>query len=119
MQPNNFVFYCRGTLKLDISVAPDDYKNCLTPELAELRPFLPNYNAKPTKEILEFKEGPTGATPNYHFRNLLYVCPKDLNFSNRTGERARNIAIKVQFMSDTGMRGEVHDSQFDSNLSSV
>ena len=84
-------------------MAPDAYKNCLTPELAEVRPFLPNYNAKPTKEILEFKEN---CQPNFHFRNLLYVCPKDLNFSNRTGERARNIAIKVQFMSDTGMRGE-------------
>ena len=95
--------FSRGTLKLDISVAPDAYKNCLTPELAEVRPFLPNYNAKPTKEILEFKEN---CQPNFHFRNLLYVCPKDLNFSNRTGERARNIAIKVQFMSDTGMRGE-------------
>ena len=36
--------------------------------------------------------------PNYQFRNLLFVCPKDLNFSNRSGERARNIAVKIQFM---------------------
>lgn len=29
----------RGTLKLDISVAPDQVKNCFTPELARLIPF--------------------------------------------------------------------------------
>ena len=34
--------------------------------------------------------------PHYQFRNLLYVFPKELNFSNRSGERARNIAVKVR-----------------------
>jgi hypothetical protein len=46
---------------------------------------------------------PTGTTnllavesPHYQFRNLLYVSPKELNFSNRSGgDRARNIAVKV------------------------
>ena len=28
-----------------------------------------------------------------------------LNFTNRGGERARNIAVKIQFMSDEGMKG--------------
>ena len=93
----------RGTLKLDISVAPEQVKHCLTPELAHLIPF-PNFNSRPTKEVLEF-DSKDSLQPNYQYRNLLYVCPKDLNFSNRSGERARNIAIKVQFMSDNGMKG--------------
>lgn len=29
----------RGTLKLDIAVAPEQTKNCFTPELAKLIPF--------------------------------------------------------------------------------
>ncbi len=33
----------------------------------------------------------------FFFRNILYIYPKSLNFSNRQGS-ARNIAIKVQFM---------------------
>ena len=28
-----------------------------------------------------------------------------LNFTNRGGERARNIAVKIQFMSDEGLKG--------------
>lgn len=32
------------------------------------------------------------------FRNLLYVYPQSLNFANRQGS-ARNITVKVQFMS--------------------
>lgn len=86
----------RGTLKLDISVASDQVKHCFTPELAKLIPF-PDLKSRPTKEILELPPKEI-LEPNYHFRNLLYICPKDLNFTNRSGERARNIAIKVQFM---------------------
>lgn len=36
--------------------------------------------------------------PHYTYRNILFVSPKDLNFSNRTGS-ARNIAVKIQLMS--------------------
>ena len=43
--------------------------------------------------------------PYYQFRNLMFICPKSLNFTNRGGERARNIAVKIQFMSDEGMKG--------------
>ena len=93
----------RGTLKLDISVAPEPLKYCLTPELAQLIPF-PNFNSRPTKEILEFHSNET-LSANYQFRNLLYVCPRELNFTNRGGERARNIAVKIQFMGDAGMKG--------------
>jgi len=50
---------------------------------------------RPTKEILEFSPRET-FVPNYQFRNLLYVSPKDVNFANRSGERARNIAVKIQ-----------------------
>lgn len=32
-----------------------------------------------------------------YFRNLLYVYPKSLNFTNRQGS-ARNLAVKVQFL---------------------
>ncbi len=60
--------------------------------------------ARPTKEILEFPPREL-LQPNYHFRNLLYVCPKELNFTNRSGERARNIAVKVQLMGDDDSLG--------------
>ncbi len=96
----------RGALKLDISVAPEQIKHCLTPELAMLIPF-PDTKAtnRPTKEILELTSNREVLTPNYQFRNLLYVCPKDLNFANRSGERARNIAVKIQFMGEDGHKG--------------
>lgn len=93
----------RGTLKLDISVAPEQIKHCLTPELAKLIPF-PDLKSRPTKEILEFSARDV-MLANYQFRNLLYVCPKDLNFTNRSGERARNIAVKIQFMGEDGHKG--------------
>ena len=93
----------RGTLKLDISVAPDQMKHCLTPELAKLIPF-PDCKTRPTKEIMEIRSK-EAYTANYQFRNLLYICPKDLNFANRSGERARNIAVKIQFMGEDGHKG--------------
>ena len=93
----------RGTLKLDISVAPEPVKHCLTPELSKLIPF-PDLKSRPTKEILEFSPRDV-LVANYQFRNLLYICPRDLNFTNRSGERARNISVKVQFMSEDGHKG--------------
>lgn len=86
-------------------------KNCYTAELAQLIPF-PNKDLKrPSKEILEYSSfnivaaSPLTLLPYYQFRNLLYICPRLLNFTNRGGERARNIAVKIQFMSDEGMKG--------------
>ena len=93
----------RGTLKLDISVAPEQMKHCLTPELSKLIPF-PDLKSRPTKEIIEIRPKEVYQA-NYQFRNLLYICPKDLNFTNRSGERARNIAVKVQFMGEDGHKG--------------
>ncbi|XP_075219096.1 dedicator of cytokinesis [Lycorma delicatula] len=85
-----------GSLKLDISPLTEDIKNCLTPELAPLLP-VSDEKGRPTKEILEFPAKEILA-PHYHYRNLLYVYPKELNFAGRTGS-ARNIAVKVQLMS--------------------
>ena len=95
-------------------MAGDTVKHCLTPELARLRPF-PDLKARPCKEILNFPSaaasrpaatetvggggGISVESPHYQFRNLLYVSPKELNFSNRSGgDRARNIAVKIQLM---------------------
>jgi len=89
----------KGSLKLDICVAGDQVKHCLTPELARLKPYQ-DPNARPSKELLNFaRRGESGLeNPHYQFRNLLYVSPKELNFTNRGGERARNLAVKVQLM---------------------
>ena len=64
-------------------------KNCYTSELAQLIPF-PNKDVKrPSKEVLEFSSFNTTAAslltvlPYYQFRNLLFICPKNLNFTNR------------------------------------
>ncbi len=91
----------KGTLKLDICVAGETVKHCLTPELAKLKPYI-DPNARPSKEILNFpsdKRERVVDNPHYQFRNLLFVSPKELNFTNRSGERARNIAVKIQLMS--------------------
>ncbi|KAK7862685.1 hypothetical protein R5R35_000927 [Gryllus longicercus] len=85
-----------GTLKLDISPCPEEYKYSLTPELSKLKPY-PDEKGRPTKEILEFPAREV-FVPHYSYRNLLYVYPKDLNFASRPGS-ARNIAVKVQLMS--------------------
>merc|ERR1719300_153733 len=94
----------KGTLKLDICVAGETVKHCLTPELARLKPYI-DPNARPSKEILNFpskKREILVDNPHYQFRNLLYVSPKELNFKDRSGERARNIAVKIQLMAGEG-----------------
>ena len=63
---------------------------------------LSDTKTRPTKEIVEFPPREV-LVPNYQFRNLLYICPKDLNFTK--GERARNIAVKVQFMGEDETQG--------------
>ncbi|XP_044752960.1 dedicator of cytokinesis protein 7 [Coccinella septempunctata] len=85
-----------ATLKLEISPCTGEYKNCLTTELAKLLPY-PDDKSRPIKELLEFPVKEI-LTPHYMYRNLLFVSPKELNFSNRAGS-ARNIAIKIQLMS--------------------
>lgn len=89
-----------GTLKLQISPCPDDLKYVLTPELAKVLPY-PDQKGRPVKEILEFPSREI-FVPHDTFRNLLYVYPKELNFTNR-GVRdlgsARNLVIKVELKS--------------------
>ncbi|KAJ7422861.1 hypothetical protein BTVI_12105 [Pitangus sulphuratus] len=84
-----------GTLKLEISPAPENLSCCLTPELLPVKPFPENRN-RPHKEILEFPIREV-YVPHTIYRNLLYVYPQRLNFANRLAS-ARNITIKIQFM---------------------
>uniref|UniRef100_A0A8C3JT96 Dedicator of cytokinesis 8 n=1 Tax=Calidris pygmaea TaxID=425635 RepID=A0A8C3JT96_9CHAR len=84
-----------GTLKLEISPAPENLGYCLTPELLPVKPFPENRN-RPHKEILEFPIREV-YVPHTIYRNLLYVYPQRLNFANRPAS-ARNITIKIQFM---------------------
>ncbi|CAM1319326.1 DOCK6 (predicted) [Pycnogonum litorale] len=84
-----------GMLKLDISPCLDEIKYCLTPELERLHPY-PDDKGRPIKEILEFPSREV-YVPHYTYRNLLFVYPKDLNFTNRPGS-ARNIACKIELM---------------------
>lgn len=88
--------YIPGSIKLEISPAPDEIQNALTPELAKIEPYSES-GARPIKEILEFPSLPI-FNPHYLYRNLLFVSPKELNFSARAGS-ARNIAVQVQLMS--------------------
>uniref|UniRef100_G3T5Z7 Dedicator of cytokinesis 8 n=1 Tax=Loxodonta africana TaxID=9785 RepID=G3T5Z7_LOXAF len=84
-----------GSLKLEISPAPETLNCCLTPEILPVRPFSEN-RSRPLKEILEF---PTREVyvPHTVYRNLLYVYPQRLNFASKLAS-ARNITIKIQFM---------------------
>ena len=84
------------SIKLDVAPVRDQPKYCLTPELAKVTPF-PDEKGRPTKELLEFPLKEI-LKPHYVFRNLLFVYPKSLNFTNRPGS-ARNITCRVQIMS--------------------
>ncbi|XP_064626372.1 dedicator of cytokinesis protein 7-like isoform X5 [Lineus longissimus] len=84
-----------GTLKLDISLCPDEPKYCLSPELYKIDPY-PDDKGRPTKEIVEFPSREV-YMPWTTYRNILYIYPKYLNFGNRQGS-ARNLAVKVQFL---------------------
>lgn len=88
-----------ATLKLEISPCSGEIKNCLTTELAKLHPY-PDDKSRPLKEVLEFPVKEL-LIPHYSYRNLLFVSPKELNFSNRTGS-ARNLAVRVQLMEGEG-----------------
>ncbi|XP_070541056.1 dedicator of cytokinesis protein 7-like isoform X2 [Ptychodera flava] len=85
-----------GILKLDISPMPENLAYCLTPELQQVDPY-PDLRGRPTREVQEIPSKEV-FVPSTVYRNVLYVYPQSLNFSNRTGS-ARNIAVKVQFMS--------------------
>lgn len=86
-----------AVFRLDISPCPEEQpKYGLTPDLVRLHPY-PDEKVRPVKEILEFPQKEV-YHPHYHYRNLLFVYPKNLNFTNRQGS-ARNITCKIQLMS--------------------
>ncbi|KAI1280634.1 Dedicator of cytokinesis protein 7 [Halotydeus destructor] len=85
-----------GVFKLELTPrVSDTLKYCLTPELVRINPY-PDDQGRPTKELVEFPPKSI-LKPYYHYRNLLFVYPKSINFSNRQGS-ARNITCKVQLM---------------------
>ncbi|KAM8802085.1 dedicator of cytokinesis protein 8 [Rhynchonycteris naso] len=84
-----------GSLRLEISLAPEVISCCLTPELLPVKPF-PENRTRPHKEVLEFPIREV-YVPHTVYRNLLYVYPQRLNFTNKLTS-ARNITIKIQFM---------------------
>ncbi|XP_061934172.1 dedicator of cytokinesis protein 7 isoform X2 [Apis cerana] len=83
-----------GILKLDLSPRPEELPRCLDPDLRRLVPY-PDEKSRPVKEILEFPS--EVISPDLTYRNLLYIYPKEANFSSRTGS-ARNIAVRIQLM---------------------
>uniref|UniRef100_A0A3B3VZK5 C2 DOCK-type domain-containing protein n=1 Tax=Poecilia latipinna TaxID=48699 RepID=A0A3B3VZK5_9TELE len=85
-----------GCIKLDMSPIHDTPQACLSTELIPLIPVAEK-NIRPIKEVLEFPSSEV-YVPHNIYRNLLFVYPQRLNFVNRLTS-ARNIAIKIQFMS--------------------
>ncbi|XP_030592976.1 dedicator of cytokinesis protein 8 isoform X1 [Archocentrus centrarchus] len=85
-----------GCIKLDISPVHETPTSCLSTELIPLKPVTEK-NIRPIKEVLEFPSSEV-YVPHNIYRNLLYVYPQRLNFVNRLTS-ARNITIKIQFMS--------------------
>ncbi|XP_033475104.1 dedicator of cytokinesis protein 8 isoform X1 [Epinephelus lanceolatus] len=85
-----------GSIKLDMSPVHDTPLACLSTELIPLIPVAEK-NIRPIKEVLEFPSSEV-YVPHNIYRNLLYVYPQRLNFVNRLTS-ARNITIKMQFMS--------------------
>lgn len=85
-----------GTIKLDMSPINDTPTSCLSTELIPLKPVAEK-STRLIKEVLEFPSSEV-YVPHNIYRNLLYVYPQRLNFVNRLTS-ARNITIKIQFMS--------------------
>lgn len=81
------------TIRLEISPCNSEVENCLTPELVPVIPQNPE-QPRPVKEILDFPAKPA-MRAHVSYRNLLYVYPKSVNFTNRLGMSARNVACKV------------------------
>ncbi|XP_034026414.1 dedicator of cytokinesis protein 8 isoform X2 [Thalassophryne amazonica] len=94
--PQRRVKTISGAIKLDMSPIQDMPQGCLSPELIPLIPVAEK-NIRPVKEVLEFPSSEV-YVPHNIYRNLIYVYPQRLNFVNRLTS-ARNITIKIQFMS--------------------
>uniref|UniRef100_A0A8C2ZUK8 Dedicator of cytokinesis 8 n=1 Tax=Cyclopterus lumpus TaxID=8103 RepID=A0A8C2ZUK8_CYCLU len=95
-QVGQLILCLPGSIKLDMSPVHDTPLACLSTELIPLIPVAEK-NIRPIKEVLEFPSSEV-YVPHNIYRNLLYVYPQRLNFVNRLTS-ARNITIKMQFMS--------------------
>ncbi|XP_049572632.1 dedicator of cytokinesis protein 8 [Syngnathus scovelli] len=85
-----------GCIKLDMTPLHDLPQACLSTELIPLIPVAEK-NIRHVKEMLEFPSSEV-YVPHNVYRNLLFIYPQRLNFVNRLTS-ARNISIKIQFMS--------------------
>uniref|UniRef100_H2Y8Y3 DOCKER domain-containing protein n=1 Tax=Ciona savignyi TaxID=51511 RepID=H2Y8Y3_CIOSA len=72
-----------GKMKIDVSPCPPDFPCAITPDLHRVKPY-PDQRVRPTREIQEFP--PLEVTlPHTTYRNLLYIRPQTINFTNRCG----------------------------------
>lgn len=101
----------QGLLKIDIRSLSEEPPCAVNPELLPISPFNNEEQASPVKELLEFRDLPI---PHLEYRNLLYVYPKSLNFTNVRSCKdlsyffifvffqgpgsSRNISIKIQLL---------------------
>ncbi|XP_078280237.1 dedicator of cytokinesis protein 7-like [Rhinoraja longicauda] len=84
-----------GVFRFEVSQVTEASTFCFNPEFLEVRPSN-NENTDLTLEVLEFPVSEF-SIPHTTYRNLLYIYPQSLNFSNRQGS-VRNIAVKIQFL---------------------
>nr|CAB3239426.1 dedicator of cytokinesis protein 7 [Phallusia mammillata] len=84
-----------GKMKIDVSPAPANFPYCITPDLYRVKPY-PDQRGRPTREVQEFPAREV-TIPNTTYRNLLYIYPQTVNFTNRPNH-ARNIAVKVELL---------------------
>ncbi|VDM43975.1 unnamed protein product, partial [Toxocara canis] len=85
--------------KFKLEIAGNGIEECpmrLTPELLRVHPYVPGNPSDIIKEIAEFPCKGVYAV-NACYRNLLYVYPRFVNLSNRSGA-SRNISIRVELM---------------------
>uniref|UniRef100_A0A0N5ALW0 Dedicator of cytokinesis protein 6 n=1 Tax=Syphacia muris TaxID=451379 RepID=A0A0N5ALW0_9BILA len=87
-----------AVFRMEISgIVTDDTQTKLTPELLHMQSYAAEDNIGGIeKEIAEFPCKGNYAV-NACYRNLLYVYPRFVNFSNRSGT-ARNICVRVELM---------------------
>uniref|UniRef100_UPI00398E44B7 dedicator of cytokinesis protein 7-like n=1 Tax=Pristiophorus japonicus TaxID=55135 RepID=UPI00398E44B7 len=91
-----------GVFRFEVSPVKDSPSFCFTPDFLEVKSSN-DENSELTLEVLEFPL-PGVSVPHTMYRNLLYVYPQFLNFTNRQGS-ARNITVKIQFMGSEASSG--------------
>ena len=92
-----------------ISVAardPDErVGNSLTPSLGKVKPWTEGSEEGVCREMQEFAPGPV-YRPHSEYRHMLFVYPQLLNFANRGSSRARNIAVRAEFLATDAQPAE-------------